>query len=96
LIFGAVVDESLEEDQVVITVIATGFDHVNHAPVVESRRPATATNATEAAPPARSQEAATEEASARTGSRQGRGISLDFDTLDVPPASRVNYNREGK
>jgi cell division protein FtsZ len=96
LIFGAVVDESLEEDQVVITVIATGFDHVNHASVVETRRPTATANNAEAAAPARSQESTTEEASARTGRSQGRGISLDFDTLDVPPASRVNYNREGK
>jgi cell division protein FtsZ len=98
LIFGAVVDESLEEDQVVITVIATGFDAVPtnvKPPVFETRRPAASvgetggqSSATASTPSSNDSAAARPQRHANVSQLQ----QLDLDTLDIPPARRVNNN----
>ncbi len=96
LIFGAVVDESLEEDQVVITVIATGFDVLPGSakpPVFETRRPAAAAGEP-VSQPANPSVSSNDAAAARP--QRHANVSqlqqLDLDTLDIPPARRVNNN----
>jgi cell division protein FtsZ len=95
LIFGAVIDESLEEDQIVITVIATGFDHPN-APRQQTERgtrsastPVSENNVQQQVNHAQQND---------SFARQGRGgnvsqlSNLDLETIDIPPARRVNNN----
>ena len=96
LIFGAVVDESLEEDQVVITVIATGFDVLPGSakpPVFETRRPAAAAGEP-VSQPANPSVSSNDAAAARPQSHANVSQlqQLDLDTLDIPPARRVNNN----
>jgi cell division protein FtsZ len=96
LIFGAVVDESLEEDQVVITVIATGFDVVPGSakpPVFETRRSAAAAGEPVSQPTNPS--VSSNDAAAARPQRHANVSQLqqlDLDTLDIPPARRVNNN----
>jgi cell division protein FtsZ len=96
LIFGAVLDESLEEDQVVITVIATGFDPITAGakPSAEAQR-RTSTVSHDAG------SASSAPASSAVDNNNTRPVrhanvsqisSLDLETLDIPPARRTNNN----
>lgn len=94
LIFGAVIDENLEEDQVVITVIATGFDNQsNLKPQIEPVRRQTTIPVQESQSTVKPAvpEPAQEDRSARP-TRGGNVRPLSSIDLDVPPAKRMNNN----
>jgi cell division protein FtsZ len=74
IIFGAVIDEQGGNDEVRVTVIATGFDHGRARP--RTAREDTRARATE------------RDRSPRIGDRERSSLSISDDDLDIPPFLR--------
>jgi cell division protein FtsZ len=105
LIFGAVINDSLEEDQIIITVIATGFD-------TDAARPSAANNPPKARPfvhdmtgnneptaaPSTPENVdvppvATQNPPPARTTHTKPLTDLDFDSIDVPPFLRGQQNK---
>jgi len=74
IIFGAVIDEHGNSDEVRVTVIATGFDHGRARP--RTAREDTRARATE------------RDRSPRIGDRERSTLEISDDDLDIPPFLR--------
>lgn len=84
MIFGAVIDDTLK-DEIIVTVIATGFEH-KHAPNPGARKPAGTSASTG--------NAQQEPSDSRLGNLRPFGGQPSSDQLDIPAFLR-NRNRNG-
>lgn len=91
VIFGSVINEELK-DEIVVTVIATGFDEVQlNTTKTKQQRPSAAQQASKATPTAKSDEKPRREEGNREPATQ-HNTRQEEDTLDVPTFLR-NRNR---